>query len=473
MPVEVSVIATSSLGDRSYLASDGEVAVVVDPQRDIDRVLAAAGRAGVRVSHVAETHIHNDYVSGGLHLARLTGARYLVAEAEQVEFGRVPVADGDVVAVSERMRLRVLATPGHTFNHLSYVLDQRDSGDWQPLGVFSGGSLLYGTTARTDLLGKRYANELAHAQHDSARRLAELLPDGARIWPTHGFGSFCAASQSADPQQSSSTIGQEKAGNPVFRLAADEFAKQTLAGLDAYPAYYTHMGVTNLVGPEPVDLTPVRPADPAEIRDRVAAGEWVVDLRHRTAYMSRHLTGTVALGLDGQMSTWLGWLIDWGTPVTLLGETVGQVAQAQRELVRVGIDRPAAAATGQPDGWAADPGQLRSIPVADFAALAAYRAARRPTGRDNSLPPPDVVLDVRAPSEWREGRIDGAVHVPLDELTPRLAEIPDGAVWVHCTSGYRAGVAASLLANAGRQVVLLDDEIERAGKLGLTIVAGD
>jgi len=468
MSGEVSVIATSTLGDRSYLASDGEIAVVVDPQRDIDRVLALAGRSGVRISHVAETHIHNDYLSGGLHLARLTGAHYLVAEADRVAFSRTPVRDGDVIEVSDRLRLWVLATPGHTFNHLSYVLDQREpGGDWRTVGVFTGGSVLFGTTARTDLLGKRYANELAHAQHASARRLAELLPDGAQVWPTHGFGSFCAAGQaSQDSGSASSTISQEKANNPVFRLAADEFARQTLAGLDEYPAYYAHMGVSNLAGPELVDLTPAHRADPADLQDRLAAGEWLVDLRHRTAYMSRHLAGTVSLGLDGQMSTWLGWLIDWGTPVTLLGETPEQIAEAQRELVRIGIDRPAAAATGQPAEWAADPSQLRVIPTADFIALAGYQSGEP----EPDLPPPDVVLDVRADSEWRESHIAGAVHVPLYELPRRLGDVPGGALWVHCTSGYRASVAASLLANAGRRVVLLDDDIGQTGKLGIPMV---
>lgn len=309
MAVEVSVVATSSLGDRSYLASDGRVAIVVDPQRDIDRVMYLAGALGVRITHVVETHIHNDYVSGGLELARITGARYLVAAADEVGFERRPVTDGDQVAVSDSLRLRVIATPGHTFHHLSYVLDEAVGGSWRPAGVFTGGSLLFGTTGRTDLLGKQHAHELAHHQHASAKRLADLLPDGAEVWPTHGFGSFCSASQSDAPE---STIGREKEKNQVLRLAAEDFVTETLAGLDAYPAYYAHMGVENLAGPAPVDLTPVSLADAAELRERMADGQWVVDLRHRKAYATSHLAGTVSLGLDGPMSTWLGWLIDWG-----------------------------------------------------------------------------------------------------------------------------------------------------------------
>ncbi|MFI7070873.1 rhodanese-like domain-containing protein [Micromonospora sediminicola] len=460
MTVEVSVIATSSLGDRSYLASDGRVAIVVDPQRDIDRVLHLAGAKGVRITHVVETHIHNDYVSGGLELARITGAHYLVAAADEVGFDRMPVADGDEVPVSDALRLRVVGTPGHTFHHLSYALDEAGDGGWTPVGVFTGGSLLFGTTGRTDLLGQQHAHELAHHQHASARKLADLLPDGAQVWPTHGFGSFCSASQADAPE---STIGREKEANPVLRLAADRFVTETLAGLDAYPAYYAHMGVANAAGPAPVDLTPVARADADELRRRIAAGEWVVDLRHRKAYAASHLAGTVSLGLDGPMSTWLGWLIDWGVPITLLAETPDQVADAQRELVRIGIDRPAAQATGEPERWATDRSELRELAVADFGALAAAQAGNTPAG----LPAPQVVLDVRMTNEWKAGHVDGAVHVPLPDLPTRLADVPAGTVWVHCGSGYRATAAASLLANSGRDVVLIDDMFGQAEAAGV------
>ncbi|GIJ24746.1 MBL fold metallo-hydrolase [Micromonospora lutea] len=462
MAVQVSVITTSSLGDRSYLVDDGRVAVVVDPQRDIDRVLYLAGAAGVRITHVVETHLHNDYVSGGLDLARLTGARYLMAADDEVGFDRVPVSDGDVIEVSEALRLRAVATPGHTFHHLSYVVDEASDDGWNPVGACTGGSLLFGTTGRTDLLGAEHTHELARRQRTSARRLADLLPDGAQVWPTHGFGSFCSASQADAPD---STIGREKQVNPVFRLAGTEFVTETLAGLDAYPAYYAHAGATNIAGPVPVDLTPVTRADAAQLRDRIAAGEWVVDLRHRKAYAVSHLAGTVSLGLDGPMSTWLGWLVDWGTPVTLLAETPEQIADAQRELVRIGIDRPAAQATGTARQWADHPSALRELLVADFPALAAAQAGRPPAG----LPAPQAILDVRLGNEWRDGHVDGAVHVPLPELPRRMTDVPAGVVWVHCASGYRATLAASLLANAGRHVVLINDLFEHAEPAGVRL----
>ena len=457
MPIDVQVVATSSLGDRSYLAHDGRVAVAVDPQRDIDRVVLLAGRLGVRITHVVETHLHNDYVSGGHALAKLTGAAYLVAAAERVDFERVPVSDGDVIAVSEHMRLAVVATPGHTFHHVSYVLH----GAHGPEGVFTGGSLLFGTTGRTDLLGQQHAHTLAHHQHDSAHRLADLLPDGTRVWPTHGFGSFCSATQS---DADASTIGREKSANPALRLEADDFVDQTLAGLDAYPAYYAHMGMRNAEGAELVDLTPARIAEPTELRARLDAGEWMVDLRSRKAFAYRHLAGTISIGLDGAMSTWVGWLVPWGAPVTLLGESRAQVADAQRELARIGIDRPAAAATGQPEQWG-DGETLAELDMATFADLAATRAGRPPTG----LPEIGVVLDVRLAGEWRQGHLDGAVHIPLPQLSDRAGELGDGVVWVHCQSGYRAAIAASLLAGTGRRVVCVDDDFDAAAKAGLTV----
>jgi hydroxyacylglutathione hydrolase len=448
MAIDVEVVTTSSLGDRSYLAHDGRVAVVVDPQRDIDRVVLLAGRLGVRITHVVETHLHNDYVSGGLALAKLTGAAYLVAAAEKVTFDRVPVEDGDEVTVSDGMRLLVVATPGHTFHHVSYVLHSPDG----PEGVFTGGSLLFGTTGRPDLLGEQHAHDLAHHQHASVRRLVDLLPDGTRVWPTHGFGSYCSATQ-ADGE--ASTIGREKIANPALCLEADDFVEQTLAGLDVYPAYYAHMGVRNAEGAELVDLTPATPADPAGLRGRLDAGEWVIDLRSRKAFAYRHLAGTVSVGLDGAMSTWVGWLVPWDVPITLLGESAAQVAEAQRELTRIGIDRPAAAATGQPEDWSGGHDErLAELSIATFADLATARAGTPP--RD--LPTPDVVLDVRLTGEWQQGHLAGALHIPLPNLPERLGDVPGGAVWVHCQSGYRAAIAASLLARAGRQVVCVDDD---------------
>jgi glyoxylase-like metal-dependent hydrolase (beta-lactamase superfamily II)/rhodanese-related sulfurtransferase len=448
--VTIVPIETPTLGDRSYVVHDGEVALVVDPQRDIDRVLSVLEESGVRLTDVFETHIHNDYLTGGLALAERTGATYHVNAEDKVAYERSPIRAGDVVAVGERITVRAIATPGHTFTHLSYALEE----DGTAVGVFTGGSLLYGATGRPDLLGPEHTDELVRLQYHSAHRLADALPDDAEVFPTHGFGSFCAANQS---EATESTIGAERRTNPALTRSEQEYVDELLAGLDAFPAYYARMGPGNAAGPGEPDLTLPERADAAELRRRIEAGEWVVDLRTRTAFAAGHVPGTFNFGLDGSFATYLGWLIEWGTPLTLLGETEKQVAEAQRELVRIGIDRPEAAATGKPEDWAT--GQLGSFPTATFADLADVRHHR-----------PVVVLDVRREQEFADSRIDGAVNIPIHELPRRVDEVPDGEVWVHCAAGYRASVAASFIAAAGRTLVAIDDSFDNAATAGLHLV---
>ncbi|MET9887365.1 MBL fold metallo-hydrolase [Streptomyces sp. NPDC006430] len=448
----IDTLAVEGLGNRSYLAGGAHTAVVVDPPRDIDQVLAVAARRGVRISHVVETHIHNDYVTGGLHLARVTGAAYLVPAAARVAFARTPVYDGDTVTVDEGITLRALATPGHTPHHTSYVLEEHDT----VVAAFTGGSLLIGTVGRPDLVEPRLTEELARAQHASAHRLAAELPDETEVLPTHGFGSFCSSAQ-ADGD--ATTIGKEKAGNDALVQDVDTFVASLLAGLEDVPAYYAHMGPTNAAGPTPIDLTPPAVADSADIAARLAAGEWVVDLRNRIAFAAGHVAGSFNFEADGKIATYLAWMIPWGKPVTLLAESPEQLAKAQRELARVGIDRPAAAATGDPAAWIPAGGELRGFPRATFADLAAQDPYEH-----------RIVLDVRRDSERAEGWIKGSVHIPIHLLHKRLAAVPAGAVWVHCAGGMRAGIAASLLDAAGREVVAVDDSFEAARSVGLELV---
>lgn len=452
--ITVETIETPSLGDRSYLAHDGKVALVVDPQRDIDRVLELAERAGVRITHVFETHIHNDYVTGGLALAQRTGAAYHVNADDPVSFDRVEIRDGDVIEVSPRLSVRVIHTPGHTLTHLSYAL----SSGQEAVCVFTGGSLLFGSTGRPDLLGPDHTHELVHHQYASAHRLADELPGHTEVLPTHGFGSFCSAGSSDGV--TASTIDQERRQNPAYSLDEKTWVEQTLAGLDAFPAYYAHMGPANAAGPDGVELTAPEPADKAVLAARIEAGEWVVDLRNRTAFAAGHVTGTLNFGIDGQFSTYLGWLIPWGTPLTLLGETPEQVAEAQRELVRIGIDHLEGAATGDPQDWT--DAELGRFDVATFGDLAQVRHHR-----------PVQVLDVRRAQEFDESHIEGATNIPIHDILTRLDEVPDGELWVHCAGGYRASVATSLLAAAGKHVVAVDDSFDNAKDAGLPLVSTD
>lgn len=449
MVVRVEVIETSSLGDRSYVVVDDDAVVVIDPQRDIDRVTQLLGDRTARITHVLETHLHNDYVTGGLELSRSTGAEYVIPHGDDVGYPARRVGDGDVIDAGG-FRLRVIHTPGHTREHVSYALTDASG---HVVGVFTGGSMLFDTTGRTDLLGSDHTHGLTVDQFRSVRRLADELPAQAQVYPTHGFGSFCAAGGQG---RDSSTVGEQRESNPALTQDEETFVEELLASLSAYPAYYEHMGVINRDGPAPVDLSTPAPVDPDEIRRRIEAGEWVIDLRSRTAFAAGHLGGSYGFELSDSFITYLGWLYAWGDPLTLIGDNADQIATARRELVRIGIDDIRGAATGAIEKLAGGSG-LSSYRVADFAALAAE------IGRAEV-----VVLDVRRDDEFRDGHVIKAINIPVHELTRRLDELPDGEIWVHCASGYRASVAASILDKFGRAAVLVDDEYGAADELGLT-----
>lgn len=455
--MRIEIIETPSLGDRSYLVHDGEVALVVDPQRDLDRVLAVARRAGVRITDVAETHIHNDYVTGGYALAQQVGATYHVNADDEVSFERHGIRDGEEFAVGS-LTVRAIHTPGHTFTHLSYAVTP---GDGSAPAVFTGGSLLFGSTGRPDLLGPDHTEALANHQYDSAHRLADELPDEARVLPTHGFGSFCSATQT---EGESSTIGQERRQNPAMTTGRGAWLESLYAGLAEYPTYYRHMAPANAAGPTAATLERPQRADKGVIAEALAAGHWVVDLRSRKAFAAGHVEGTIGIDLTGQFATYLGWVIPWGTPVLLLGESGNQVDEAVRELSRIGIEQSVVGhATGGPADWT--DGEQGTFPQATFAQL-----------RDARHHKELVVVDTRRQDEWDAGHLEGAVHLPLTEMgTLRLGERvegvdPDAELWVHCAGGFRASVAASLLARSGHRVVAVDDSFDHATDSGLEVV---
>ncbi|MFZ1273973.1 MAG: MBL fold metallo-hydrolase [Candidatus Microthrix parvicella] len=452
--MNVETIETPSLGDRSYLVHDGEVALVVDPQRDLDRVLSAADDAMVAITHVAETHLHNDYVSGGLALSRRTGATYLHAAAEVLPFDHRGVGDGDVIEVGS-LTVRVVATPGHTQHHLSYHVTENGDGKGAGAGaLFTGGSLLYGSVGRTDLVAADLTDTLTRLQYRSVRGMIDSLPGDTRFYPTHGFGSFCSSSQGGD--DSDGTLAGERSVNLALTIEdEDTFVERLVSGLSDHPAYYAQMSPMNRAGGIPVDLSPAAPVDPTELLRRIHRGEWVVDLRNRRAYATDHLVGTIGIELDDPFATYLGWLIPWGTAVTLVADTAEELAEAQRQLARIGIDRPAGGADGGPDVWG-EGHDRASYPVITFDQLAEHQAERG-----------GVVLDVRRDDEWADGHLVGAVHIAIHQLLKHLEEVPDDHLLVHCASGFRASIAASLLARAGKDVTLIDDEYDRVAELDL------
>lgn len=440
-PIDVVTIETPSLGDRSYLLTDGDVAIVVDPQRDVDRVLALVDERQLHLTHVVETHMHNDYVSGGLDLARRTGATYVVSAAEDVGFEHLGVADGDLIETGA-LRLRVVATPGHTPHHVSFVLEDVTG---RTLHAFTGGSLLFGAVGRPDLISPEMTPILVREQYRSVRRLANELADETRVHPTHGFGSHCA-SGSMDDTLREGTIADERTRNRALTVDdEDRYVEELLAGLHPWPAYYVHMGPINLAGADPLDLTPPRSFDADALREALRDGAWLVDLRDRRAYARDHVRGTINVELRNDLPTYLGWVIPWDVPMVLLGATADDVAEAQRMLGRIGLDHPAGMATGGPADWA-DEEERTDWPTIDFATLQA-----------RIDDPGTVVVDVRDAWEWDESHHPQALHIPFFEVPDRAAEIPDGTVHVYCATGNRATLAVSLLARLGRDVVLVDD----------------
>jgi glyoxylase-like metal-dependent hydrolase (beta-lactamase superfamily II)/rhodanese-related sulfurtransferase len=445
--IDVFVDKIAGLGNRSYLATDGSVGIVVDPPRDVDRTIALAGRHGVEIRLVLDTHVHNDYVSGGLELARTTGARYVLAAGETVDFAasRIGVLDGDVLDAGT-MRIRAIHTPGHTDHHFAYVLsDTTKKG--RVAALFSGGSWLQGTAGRTDLVGAENTDRLARAQWRSLRRLAEMVPDHVSLLPTHGFGSFCAPG--AFVSIANPTVGSERARHPALTQPEDTFVEMLTSGFSAYPRYYARMAPINRRGPDPIDLMPPAEAGSDELSRRIAAGDWVVDLRARDRFAAAHIEGSINVESGDAFATYLGWLLPHGTPLALIGESPQQVAAAQRALARIGIDRPIARATGKFDEWR-NAAPTSTYRIASFADLATARA-------DGDAV---MLLDVRADDEWRAGHLPGARHCPIGELHERLEEVVSWAngatIWVYCAAGFRASIAASILDRRGVSVVLIN-----------------
>ena len=451
-PMAVHIIETPGLGNRTYLATDGAVAVVIDPQRDVDRIVTLLAELEVRLTHVFETHVHNDYVTGGLTLARQAGAEYVVAAAEDVAFKRLGISDGQSI-ISGGLRITTMATPGHTHHHLAYVI--ADAATGAVGGTFTGGSVLYGTVGRTDLAGPEHTDALTRAQWRSAHRLVDGLPDAAAIWPTHGFGSFCSGGAGSGALES--TAGAERASNVALVLDERSFTAAFQSGLGPYPAYYRHMAPLNRIGPGPLPVTPLPPVGPAGLRRRLDSCEWVVDLRPRRLFAAGHLPGSV--NVEGTaVATYVGWVVPWGTPISLIGPDDATIATARQSLGRIGVEPVAGHVV--PDGSTVNVFDTAAYAVGTFADLAAALAMREPL----------AILDVRAADEWREGHLPGAMHIPWHDVRSRLAELPAGRdIWVHCAAGLRASIAASLLQRAGLRPVLIDDRWWQVYDAGLAV----
>jgi glyoxylase-like metal-dependent hydrolase (beta-lactamase superfamily II)/rhodanese-related sulfurtransferase len=442
--MDYELFVTPGLGDNSYLLiSDGE-AVVVDPQRDAWRFLAAADARRLRIRYVLETHVHNDYLSGALEIRAAAGAQIAAPARGGYEFPHRAVSEGEDVRVGA-LRIVAWETPGHTPEHVAWLV--YEDGRPDPVAVFGGGSLIVGSAGRTDLLGPDVTDGLTRAQFRSLRRLA-ALPPSVQLLPTHGAGSFCTASVAS--MERTSTIAAELRANPA--LAArdeDSFVRQQLAGLRAYPAYYAHMARINRAGPAVLRRLPAVPAlGPEDVVRGMETGAWVVDARDRRAFADAHVPGSVNIELDSTFGTYVGWVTPFNAPLLLvLPEPVRPALQeAVTQLIRIGYERLLGHAAGGLEAWQSQGRPVRSYPTAGVDDLCqAYLGGR-----------PIQVLDVRQRVEWDTGYVPGSLRIHLGDLPARLADVPrDTEVWTACASGHRASIAASLLDRAGIPVRLV------------------
>jgi len=459
------------LGDRSYLLSDGKEGVVVDPQRDPFPYLEQARNLGITITAVLETHIHNDYVSGGLALARTTGATYAVPAGEPIAFSNEcrALADGESLTAG-RLTVTAIATAGHTAHHLAYAVRAAGHRDPGETVVCTGGSLLVNATGRTDLLGSELAEALAHSQWRSVRRVLRTLPRDARILPTHGFGSFCSAAPTSGDSATVTTTGQERVKNPAALLDEHAFVTTLLANLPPIPTYYRYMAPLNRTGMDAPRFGPVPDLDADDLEDAIRGARWVVDLRQRRVFAAGHIPGTTNFELGSNLTTYLGWIVPWDAELVLLAERPEEVDEARRLISRIGRDDLVGAAlwptvTGRGADGQESKSRISSYPVAAFSDLA-------DTWADRATGP--QVVDVRHPDEWHASHIVGARHIPLQDLSARRSELRvDEPVWVHCAAGFRASVAASLLSVWGSSPILIDAPWSNAIESGLPIASDD
>ncbi|HEX2469257.1 MAG TPA: MBL fold metallo-hydrolase [Candidatus Limnocylindrales bacterium] len=443
--MDVELILTPGLGNGAFLVSAGREAVVVDPPRDAWRVIAVAEARGWRVTHVLETHVHNDYLSGALELHSAVGTEILAPARGRYGFAHRPMDDTDVLEI-DGLQFTARATPGHTPEHLAWEVrtDGRDS----PTAIATGGSLLVGSAGRTDLLGSGQTEALTRAQFHTLRSLA-ALPDDVAVLPTHGGGSFCSVGP-ADAARTT-TIGRERRHNPLLTIDDESTFRTTLLdGLGPYPTYYAEMAPINRVGPAVVGRVPIpRKVGPDAVRAAVAGGAHVVDARSRRKFAAGHIGGSLNIELADSFASYVGWFVPFGAAVVLVlpdpfEETL---VEAATQLFRIGYERIVGVLGGGVAAWVDAGGSLASYPVTT-ASTAAEEVAR---GQ------PIHMLDVRYPHEWRDdGAVPGAIEVSIGDLASRLYTLPrDAPITVMCKSGSRASIAASMLDAAGFDVRLV------------------
>ncbi len=426
------------LGNSSYLVASEETgrAVVIDPQRDVDRYWQVAEGLGLKLTNAVETHLHADFVSGLRELAARYGVSIGASAEAKLAFDHLPLGEGDTISLGN-LTLGVLATPGHTPEHISFALVE--SGQASPSAIFTGGALIVGGAARTDLLGHHLTEALTRLLYHTIQDKLLPLPDHVSVYPTHGAGSFCNAPSSPDRV---TTIGRERQWNPLARARSEkEFAVQALGNLPSYPTYFGYLRAVNQLRTKVLPGLPIlEPLSPKVVHEQMAQGVAVVDTRAPSEFAAGHIPNAYAIPLATPLSTWAGWVVPFGTPIILIVDNPVAREEAVRQLIRIGYDDLRGYLDGGIETWKGEGFPINRVPVMTVEEL------RRERERAD-LP---TVLDVRQDAEWRAGHLPRAMHVeggllPFDELPlPR-----DERVVVHCGHADRSTVALSVLERRG------------------------
>jgi hydroxyacylglutathione hydrolase len=360
MEMTVVPIVDEGLGNSSYVVGLGDGgAVVIDPFRDPGPYLEVAEAHGWGIRFAADTHLHADFVSGSRELAA-GGAQVLASAGAPLEFDARLLEDGEEVDLGG-LTLRVLATPGHTPEHLAYLLED----DGRPLAAFTGGTLIAGGVARPDLLGAQHTAALARAAYRSVHQRLLVLPDALEVYPTHGAGSFCSTGTGG---QRTTTIGRERAGNPLAQAAdEDQFVQHLLAGLGSYPPYFMELRDVNRAGPSVYGPhpPPLRRLDPAAAARRVAEGAELIDVRPIDAFAAGHIPGSLSNPLRGQFTTWLGWLVDRRRPLLFVTDEQTDRRRLVWACLAIGFEQLAGELAGGIGAWIAAGHPTATVPVVD------------------------------------------------------------------------------------------------------------
>jgi glyoxylase-like metal-dependent hydrolase (beta-lactamase superfamily II) len=449
--IEIATFVDEGLGHSSYLVDLGDGrALVVDPPRLPYRHLADARARGAEIAFTADTHSHADYVSGSPELAA-RGATFLAPKEARLEVRHRGLAAGDELELRSGLTLRSIATPGHTPDHLAYLLYE----DGRPVALFSGGSLMVGTVGRTDLLGPGLRDDLARRLYRALRDEILTLPRELAVYPTHGAGSFCSAPGATER---TTTIGRERATNPL--LAApdeDTFVEQLVGGFGSFPTYFTRLPEVNRRGPHLYERLPeLERLDVTQLQQHVDDGAALVDVRPIAEFARGHLRGALSIELRPVFASWLGWLVDADRPIVFVLDDNQHRAELVRQCLMVGYEHLA----GELDGG-----------------MAAWRAESLPESHVDLLGPDTLqgaIVDVRQRSEYVSGHIPGTVHIELGSLADAADLLPPDSLTIMCGHGERAMTGASILQSYGRAnvSVLTGGPDDWATAAGVELVRG-